>query len=101
MVEPAPIRVPQDPRSEIPRTVYRDIIGTHALPVCRGFGRLVFIGAVNDNRFRAFDSKTGKELWAYQMAATGNANPMAYQAKNGTEYVAIVAGDTLNVFGLR
>lgn len=63
-------------------------------------GGLVFIGAVNDNRFRAFDSKTGKELWAFQMAATGNANPMTYQAKNGKQYVAIVAGDTLNVFTL-
>ena len=27
-------------------------------------GGLVFIGATNDSRFRAFDSKTGKELWA-------------------------------------
>ena len=26
-------------------------------------GGLVFIGASNDHRFRAFDSKTGKELW--------------------------------------
>jgi glucose dehydrogenase len=25
-------------------------------------GGLVFIGATNDHRFRAFDSKTGKEL---------------------------------------
>ena len=24
---------------------------------------LVFIGATNDNRFHAFDSKTGKQLW--------------------------------------
>jgi quinoprotein glucose dehydrogenase len=63
-------------------------------------GGLVFIGAVNDNRFRAFDSKSGKELWAFQMAARGNANPMTYQAKNGKQHVAIVAGDTLNVFTL-
>lgn len=63
-------------------------------------GGLVFIGAVNDNRFRAFDSKTGKEQWVFQMAATGNANPMTYQVKNGKQYVAIVAGDTLNVFTL-
>jgi glucose dehydrogenase len=30
-------------------------------------GGLVFIGATNDNRFRAFDSKTGKELWATKL----------------------------------
>ena len=28
-------------------------------------GGLVFIGASNDHRFRAFDSKTGKELWHF------------------------------------
>ena len=26
-------------------------------------GGLVFIGATNDSRFRAFDKDTGKELW--------------------------------------
>ncbi len=63
-------------------------------------GGLVFIGTVNDNRFRAFDSKTGKELWAFKLDATGNANPMTYQGKNGKQYVAIVAGGTVNVFAL-
>ena len=29
-------------------------------------GGLVFVGATNDRRFRAFDSKTGKELWVDQ-----------------------------------
>ena len=29
-------------------------------------GGLVFIGATSDNRFRAFDSRTGKELWSTQ-----------------------------------
>jgi glucose dehydrogenase len=47
-------------------------------------GGLVFIGAVNNKPLRAFDSKTGKELWA----------------NTGKQYVAIVAGDTLNVFTL-
>jgi quinoprotein glucose dehydrogenase len=27
-------------------------------------GGLVFIGATRDGRFRAFDSRTGKELWS-------------------------------------
>jgi quinoprotein glucose dehydrogenase len=60
----------------------------------------VFIGAANDARFRAFDSKTGKELWPYKMDRNGNANPMVYQGENGREYVAIVATDTVNVFAL-
>jgi glucose dehydrogenase len=63
-------------------------------------GGLVFIGAVNDNRIRAFDSKTGKELWSFKLEATANANPMTYQAKNGKQYVAIVAGRTVHAFSL-
>jgi len=63
-------------------------------------GGLVFIGAVNDRRFRAIDSKTGKQLWAAKLDAAANANPMTYEAKNGKQYVAVVAGLTLNVFAL-
>jgi glucose dehydrogenase len=68
-------------------------------PLATG-GGLVFIGATNDHRFRAFDSKTGQELWAAKLAKTANANPMTYQGKNGKQYVAIMATDTLVVFAL-
>jgi len=54
-------------------------------------GGLVFIGATNDRRFRAFDSKTGKELWATQLDYAATANPMTYQGKSGKQYVAITA----------
>ena len=54
-------------------------------------GGLVFIGATNDNRFRAFDSKTGKELWVTKLDYTATAVPMTFQGKNGKQYVAIVA----------
>jgi glucose dehydrogenase len=63
-------------------------------------GGLIFIASVNDNRLRAFDSKTGKELWAFKLEATGNANPMTYQGKNGKQYVVIVAGGSINAFAL-
>jgi glucose dehydrogenase len=63
-------------------------------------GGLVFIGATSDNRFRAIDSKTGKELWVTKFDHTANANPMTYQGKNGKQYVAIIATDTLAVFAL-
>jgi glucose dehydrogenase len=63
-------------------------------------GGLVFIGATNDRRFRAFDSKTGKELWVARLAANGNANPISYQSRNGKQYVAIVAGNQLVAFAL-
>ena len=63
-------------------------------------GGLVFIGAVDDKRFRAFDSKTGKELWTFNLGATATANPMTYLGQNGKQYVAIAAGGTLRVFAL-
>jgi glucose dehydrogenase len=63
-------------------------------------GGLVFIGATPDNRFRAIDSKTGKELWVTKLAKYANANPMTYQANDGKQYVAIVAVDSVYVFAL-
>ncbi len=55
-------------------------------------GGLVFIGATNDNRIRAFESKTGKELWAGMLDADGQATPITYQGKDGRQYVVIMAG---------
>ena len=63
-------------------------------------GGLVFIGATSDNRFRAFDSKTGKELWVTKLERTANANPMSYQGKNGKQYVAVIATDSVYVYAL-
>jgi quinoprotein glucose dehydrogenase len=63
-------------------------------------GGLVFIGATNDSRFRAFDSKTGKELWAAKLERNANANPLTYQGKNGKQYVAVIATDSVDVFAL-
>jgi quinoprotein glucose dehydrogenase len=63
-------------------------------------GGVVIVGAANDRRLRAFDSKTGKELWAAPLPGAGNANPITYTGKNGKQYVAIVATDSLQVFGL-
>jgi len=63
-------------------------------------GGLVFIAATSDSRFRALDSKTGKELWVTRLNANGSANPMTYQATNGKQYVAVAAAGTVNVFAL-
>jgi quinoprotein glucose dehydrogenase len=63
-------------------------------------GGLVFVGAANDRRFRAFDSTTGEELWAARLGGAGNANPMSFADQNGRQHVAIVAGSELVVFGL-
>ncbi len=55
-------------------------------------GGLVFIAATNDARLRAFDSKTGRELWAGRLDATGNATPITYLGRDGQQYVVIAAG---------
>jgi len=74
-------------------------------------GGLVFIGATNDSRFRAFDKDTGKELWVTKLPASGHATPMTFRGKNsGKQFVVIAAGggndysktysDTLVAFAL-
>jgi quinoprotein glucose dehydrogenase len=63
-------------------------------------GGLVFVGATSDRRFRAFDARTGTELWSALLASNANANPMSYAGRSGKQRVAIVAGDTINVFAL-
>ncbi len=73
-------------------------------------GGLVFVGATSDGRFRAFDSKTGKELWVTRNppnpanpqgnSPAANANPMSYQGRSGKQYVAVVAGGTVVTYAL-
>ncbi len=73
--------------------------GGSAGPITTG-GGLVFIGATSDHRFRAFDSKTGKELWVTKLERDGNSDPMTFEGKNGKQYVAIVGADMLYVYSL-
>ena len=53
-------------------------------------GGLVFVGATDDARFRAFDAKTGKELWTFKLGGAANATPSTYLGKDGKQYVVIV-----------
>ena len=62
-------------------------------------GGIVIVGATNDRRIRAFDSKTGKELWVAPLPGAGNANPITYAGKNGKQYVAIVAAGAGEIDG--
>src|SRR5229473_2016749 len=59
-------------------------------PIVTG-GGLVFAAAAADNYLRAFDSETGKELWKFELPASGQATPMTYTLK-GKQYVVIAAG---------
>jgi quinoprotein glucose dehydrogenase len=74
-------------------------------------GGVVFIGATDDSRFRAFSAQTGEELWTVRLPASAHATPITYLGKDGKQYVAIVGtggsfldspiqGDALTVFAL-
>jgi quinoprotein glucose dehydrogenase len=60
---------------------------------------LLFIASTDDNHFRAFEARTGKELWVTTLERRGNANPLTYQSA-GKQYVAIVATDQLVAYAL-
>jgi quinoprotein glucose dehydrogenase len=54
-------------------------------------GGLVFISGADDSRFRAYEAKTGKEVWTVKMNASGSAVPSTYLGKDGKQYVVITA----------
>ncbi len=56
-------------------------------------GGVVFIGATTDSRFRAFDARTGEQLWVGDLEASAYATPMTYLGKKtGKQFVVIAAG---------
>ncbi len=52
---------------------------------------LTFVGATDDARFRAFDTKSGKELWTVKLPASAEATPISYADAKGQQYIAVVA----------
>jgi PQQ-dependent dehydrogenase (methanol/ethanol family) len=56
---------------------------------------LVFAGDIQ-GMFRAFDGKTGKELWKFNTGSGITAAPMTYTI-DGKQYVAVVSGRTQSI----
>lgn len=54
-------------------------------------GGLVFVGATDDSRFRAFDAKTGEELWTFKLNGAAQATPITYLGPDKRQYVVITA----------
>jgi quinoprotein glucose dehydrogenase len=54
-------------------------------------GGLVFVGATDDSRFRAFDAKSGAELWTHTLKGAAQATPMTYEGRGGRQFVVIAA----------
>ncbi len=54
-------------------------------------GGLVFIAATEDARFRAFNARSGRQLWEATLPAPGYATPATF-AVRGKQFVVIAAG---------
>ncbi len=59
-------------------------------PITTG-GGLTFMAGTMDEKFRAFDTESGEELWEVDLPAGGQATPMTYES-DGRQYVVIAAG---------
>lgn len=54
-------------------------------------GGLIFIAATKDERIRAFETASGRQLWEAKLPAAGYATPSTY-AVGGRQYVVIACG---------
>ncbi|MEO6315386.1 MAG: PQQ-binding-like beta-propeller repeat protein [Chitinophagaceae bacterium] len=52
---------------------------------------ILFIAASKDEKFRAFDTETGKIIWEATLPAAGYASPSTYSV-NGKQYIVIACG---------
>ena len=84
------------PLGNAPKLAERGITGTGtpnlggAIATASG---LVFIGASNDARIRAFDGAQGRVLWEAELPASGHATPLTYRGpSSGRQFVVIAAG---------
>jgi quinoprotein glucose dehydrogenase len=56
-------------------------------------GGLLFIAGTKDEKFRAYDKKTGQLLWETKLPAAAFATPSVYEV-NGRQYVVVACGGT-------
>lgn len=55
-------------------------------------GGVVFLSGTVDDYLRAYDVRTGEQLWKHRLPAGGQATPMTYRGKDGRQYVVVAAG---------
>ena len=93
--------------SHLPLTIGAPVMGG----VLVTHGGLSFVGGSTDSTFRAFETATGRLVWAADLPHSGNATPMSYQSPaSGRQFVVIAAaghsgmgaatGDTLVAYAL-
>ncbi len=60
-------------------------------PILSTGGNLLFAGGTNDRYFRAFDARSGKELWRQRTNSGIVGMPSSYEI-DGVQYVAVLSG---------
>lgn len=63
-------------------------------------GDVLFIGATNDQRFRAFDARNGKLLWQIDVDGNALAEPMTYLDRKGKQLLVITTGGSAYLGGV-
>ncbi len=63
-------------------------------------GDLVFAGGTPDRQFRAFDARTGDQLWSFPTPAGVIGVPTSFEI-DGEQYVAVTAGWDLDARGVQ
>ena len=83
----------------VPAGIQTGAVSIGAGPMTTASG-LIFIGGTRDHIFRAFDTKTGKELWSAKTEDIIHAGPITYMGKDGKQYIAVSAGIELLAYRL-
>ena len=52
---------------------------------------MIFFSATTENKLRAIDIRTGKEVWHADLPAGGQTTPMTYEV-DGRQYIVIAPG---------
>ena len=52
---------------------------------------LTFVGATDDNRFRAFKTATGEQVWEKKLPSSIEDSPVTYQSADGRQFITAIA----------
>ena len=63
-------------------------------------GDILFAGGTSDRSFRAFDARTGDQLWSFPLPSGAIGVPTSFEV-DGDQYVAVTTGWDLDARGLQ
>ena len=84
-MKPSAIKASTDERSAIPVTGTENFGAT----ILTASG-IIFVAGTPDQKIRAFDTRTGAQLWEYKLPFAAYAQPATYEV-DGRQYLVIAA----------